>query len=147
MNALLAAFVAMMGVGLSVQPLLNARVAKLAGNPIYGALFSVFVSTLTLTVIAVIGRLAAPNIRGLGTLPWWTLTGGVIGAFVVLSALMSAPRLGVATTVALFIAGQLAASLVIDHFGLLGAPVHPIDLKRMLGVACLVAGVVLIRWA
>ena len=58
--------------------------------------------------------------------------------------LFSATR---ATTVALFIAGQLAASLVIDQLGLLGVPVHPLDWKRVVGVACLVAGVVLIRWA
>jgi len=71
----------------------------------------------------------------------------VIGAGVVLAALVAPPRLGAATTIALFIAGQLAASLAFDHFGALGVPVHPLDIKRALGVACLVAGVALIRWA
>jgi bacterial/archaeal transporter family-2 protein len=47
----------------------------------------------------------------------------------------------------LFIAGQLACSLVLDQNGWLGVPVHPIDLPRALGVLCLVAGVVLIRWS
>ena len=51
------------------------------------------------------------------------------------------------TTVMLFITGQLTCSLVLDHFGWLGAPVHPVDLPRLLGVACLMAGVVLIRWS
>jgi transporter family-2 protein len=144
---LLAAFAVVMGAGLSVQPLLNARVARLAGSPIYGALLSVLVSTLTLILVVVLARLAAPNVRALGTAPWWTFAGGVIGAGVVLAALMATPRLGAATTIALFIAGQLAASLAIDHFGALGVPVHPLDVKRALGVACLVAGVALIRWA
>ena len=127
--------------------MLNARIARLAGNPIYGALISVFVSTATLALIVLVGRLGAPDARALGTAPWWTWSGGVIGAFVILAALTSAPRLGAATTVALFIAGQLAASLAIDQFGVLGVPVHEIDAKRALGVLLLVAGVVLIRWA
>ena len=147
MSTLLALWVVVMGAGLSVQPLLNARLAGLAGHPIYGALVSVFVSTVTLAVTVLVARLAAPDVKALATAPLGLWTGGVIGAFVVLAALTAAPRLGAATTVALFITGQLAASLVLDHFGLLGVPVRPFDLTRTLGVACLVAGVVLIRWA
>jgi len=66
---LLAAFVVAMGMGLSVQPLLNARVARLAGNPVYGALLSVAVSTVTLALVVLLARLAAPNVRALGTAP------------------------------------------------------------------------------
>lgn len=146
MSGLLAAFVIVMGAGLSLQPLLNARIAGLAGNPLYGALFSVTVSTLTLACIILVARLPLPNARALATAPWWMWTGGIIGAFVVLSALMATPRLGAATTVALFIAGQLAASLLIDRFGILGVPVRELSALRVLGVGCLMAGVLLIRW-
>lgn len=59
----------------------------------------------------------------------------------VLTALTATPRLGAATTVVLFISGHLAASLVLDHYRLLGVPVHPIGLRRVLGVACRIAGV------
>lgn len=147
MNLLLAAFVAVMGAGLSMQPLINARVAGALGHPVYGAMFSVMVSTVTLLLVALVMRLPGPNVGGLLGGPRWMLVGGVIGAFVVLSALMAAPRLGAATTVALFIAGQLAASIAIDHYGLLGVAEHPVDLKRALGVGFLMAGVALIRWA
>ena len=134
-----------MGAGLSVQPLLNARVAIAAGHPVYAAMFSVFISTCTLLVAAIALRVSLPNLRAIVALPPWTLSGGVIGAFVVLAALVAAPRLGAATTVALFITGQLAASLLLDQFGWLGVPDHPLDLKRALGVLCLVVGVALIR--
>ena len=139
---------AAIGVGalLSVQPLLNARVGMAAGNPIYGALFSVLVSTLTLTAVALLGRLSAPDLHAIGAGPAWTWVGGVIGAFVVLVALIATPRLGASTTVMLFITGQMSAALLLDQFGWLGVPLRPIDLPRLLGVACLVAGVVLIRW-
>jgi transporter family-2 protein len=52
----------------------------------------------------------------------------------------------VATTIALLIAGQLAAALIVDHFGWLGVPVRPVNPYRVLGGGCLLAGVLLIRW-
>jgi len=143
---LLGAWIAVMGAGISMQPLLNAQVASRAGHPIYGALISVFVSTCLMAVLVVAGRLPAPNLRELLAGPWWMWIGGIIGALYVLAALMATPRLGAATTVAIFIAGQLIASILIDHFALLGVPGHPIDLPRLIGVAMLAGGVVLIRW-
>jgi transporter family-2 protein len=145
-NALLGLFVVVMGAGLSVQPLLNARVGGALGHPVYAAMFSVLVSTVSMLVLAVILRLDPPDLRGLGNLPPWMLTGGIIGAFVVLAALSATPKLGAAATVALFIGGQLAMSLVVDQYGLLGVPQRPLDISRVIGVICLVAGVVLIRW-
>jgi transporter family-2 protein len=143
---LLGAAVVVMGALLSVQPLLNARVAGAAGSPVYGAMFSVLVSTLTMLAGAFLLRLPLPDLRAVAAGPPWTWTGGIIGAFVVLVALTATPRLGAATTVMLFITGQMAASLLLDHHGWLGVPLHPIDLPRVLGVLCLVAGIVLIRW-
>jgi transporter family-2 protein len=143
---LLGAAVVVMGALLSVQPLINARVAHAAGSPVYGAMFSVFVSTLTMLAGAFLLRLPLPDLRAVGANPPWSWTGGIIGAFVVLVALTATPRLGAATTVMLFITGQMAASLILDHYGWLGVPLHPIDLPRVLGVLCLVAGIVLIRW-
>ena len=147
MSTLLIAFAMVMGVGLSVQPLLNARVAAAAAHPLYGAMLSVLISTLTLGVMAVLLRIRWPDVRGLAALPTWSFSGGLIGAFIVLAALVAAPRLGATTTTALFITGQLTGSLLLDQFGWLGVPEHPLDLKRALGVLCLVAGVTLIRLA
>ncbi len=144
---LVGAAVVVMGALLAVQPLLNARVAGAAGHPIYGAMFSVAVSSLTMLVTAFVLRLPVPDLHGISRERPWFWLGGVIGAFVVLAALIATPRLGAATTVMLFIAGQLACSLLLDQYGLLGVPVHPLDLPRLLGVLCLVAGVVLIRWS
>ena len=48
--------------------------------------------------------------------------------------------------VAFTLAGQLAASLLLDNYGLLGFPVIPFDAKRLIGSILLVAGVWLIRF-
>lgn len=143
---LLGAVIVVVGALLAMQPLINARVAGAAGHPIYGAMFSVLVSTAALLVAAVALRLPAPDLRGVAGNPAWSWTGGVIGACVVLAGLVVTPRLGAATTVMLFITGQMAASLLLDHHGWLGVPERPLDGTRVLGVLCLVAGVALIRW-
>lgn len=142
----LAAAAVVMGGLLSVQPLLNAKVGVAAGHPVYAAMFSVLVSTTTMLVAALVLRLPPPDLPAVFRLPPWALLGGVIGAFVVLVALTATPKLGAATTVALFIAGQLVASIILDHYGLLGVPIHPFDWTRALGVLLLIAGVALIRF-
>ena len=144
---LIGAVVSLVGALLAMQPLLNARVAGAAGHAVYGALFSVLVSSLSLLTVVLVLRLPLPDLRGIASQPPWALTGGIIGALVVLSALIATPRLGAATTVMLFIAGQLLCSLLLDHYGVLGVPEHPINLARVLGVICLIAGVILIRWS
>jgi len=77
--------------------------------------------------------------------PWWIWSGGLLGAFLVASTVVLAPRLGAASMVALIVAGQMLASICLDHFGWIGYPVHPVSGLRMLGVFFLVGGVVLIR--
>jgi transporter family-2 protein len=68
-----------------------------------------------------------------------------MGAFFVTMTIVAVPRLGAMSVMALLIAGQMAVSLVLDHFGWLGVQVHPITPWRILGAALLFAGVVLIR--
>jgi len=60
-------------------------------------------------------------------------------------AILLLPRLGTAALIALFVLGQMIASLAFDQFGWFGAPKHPVDALRVLGAVLLVAGVVLIR--
>ena len=56
-----------------------------------------------------------------------------------------AETLGAATFFALLITGQMLASVLFDQFGLLGLAQRSIDLPRLVGIALLVGGVVLIR--
>ena len=75
----------------------------------------------------------------------WAWLGGAYGAVFVVAAAFAVPRLGVASTITLMIAGQLALSLVLDHFGWLGVPRQPLSLTRIAGVALVLAGVLLVR--
>ncbi|MBD5654315.1 MAG: DMT family transporter, partial [Candidatus Eremiobacteraeota bacterium] len=77
--------------------------------------------------------------------PWWAWTGGLLGAYFIFSTIVVVPRLGAAFAFALIVAGQMAASIAIDQFGLFGLPQTTASPARLAGAALLVAGVLLVR--
>ena len=70
---------------------------------------------------------------------------GLLAVPYLLAASFLSPRIGVGLFLAAIIAGQLLGGVVLDHVGAFGAPPRPVDLPRLLGIAALIAGVVLIR--
>jgi transporter family-2 protein len=77
--------------------------------------------------------------------PWWLYAGGCYGLFIIAGAAFAFPRLGAGPTTALMVAAQLGAALLLDHFGLSGGKV-PVTPTRLLGVALLFAGALLVLW-
>ncbi|MCZ8193961.1 MAG: DMT family transporter [Brevundimonas sp.] len=122
----------------------NARLAGAVASPVNAALISFAVGTLVLAALAAVLR-TPPDMAATRALPFWAWLGGAYGAVFVVAAAFAVPRLGVASTITLMIAGQLALSLVLDHFGWLGVPRQPLSLTRIAGVALVLAGVLLVR--
>ena len=75
------------------------------------------------------------------TVPWYALCAGVFGLVVIFSMSYMIPRIGVATALIVLLAGQLFIGTVLDHFGLLGAAVRPLDITRIFGLAIVLVGV------
>ncbi len=105
-----------------------------------------FAFVLTAVVGVVILLVARQSIAGLASAlrePPWLWLGGLAGVFVVTAIIVTGPRIGIVTTSALLIAGQLAAATVIDRFGWLGVERVEIGWARASGLVLLVAGAVL----
>jgi transporter family-2 protein len=132
------------GVALPVQAGVNTQLRGALGHPALAAAISFFVGTVALAAYVVAARLSIPAGAVSRTL-WWHWSGGLIGAFFIACAIILAPRLGAATLVGAVVAGQMLASLVLDHYGLVGYPQHPMNLWRLAGVALVLAGVFLIQ--
>jgi len=130
------------GVGLAVQAPTNAALARTSGSVLLAALVSFIVGSIVLALAwAAIDRTSPAALRGA---PVWAWVGGLYGACFVAAMAFAAPRLGLATTLTVAIATQLATALVLDHFGLLGLKVAPISLWKVAGVVLVLAGVVLV---
>ncbi len=71
--------------------------------------------------------------------PAWLWTGGAISLFIILAMTVAGPRIGIAATLGLVIAGNLVMGALIDHFGLLGDRI-PIGWPRAVGIVLLAAG-------
>lgn len=132
------------GAATALQGPTNARLVTAVGSPLNAAFVSFAVGTVALGVLAMILQ-ARPDVGAMKALPWWAWMGGLYGCAFVVSAAWGVPRLGVATTITVMIAGQLLLSLALDHFGALGVEKQPLSLGRIAGVALVIGGVVLVR--
>ncbi len=132
------------GAAASLQAPTNARLAQAVGSPVNAALVSFAVGTAVLAVVAFLMQ-ARPDMTAARAAPWYLWIGGLYGAAFVVAATWGVPRLGVATTIILMVAGQLLLSLVLDHIGFMGMPRQPISWGRAAGVALVIAGVVMVR--
>ena len=133
------------GALLPVQTGINAQLRTFLGHPITTALVSFGVGAIGLLVAVLSLGIQMPLGAAWSQTSWWQWTGGLLGAIYIAGAVVLAPRLGSGTLIAAVVGGQMVASLVLDHFGLVGFPEHPISGARLLGATLVILGVVLIQ--
>ena len=129
------------GIAIALQPSINGRLAQKVGI-IESSCISFAVGTLVLLLGAVLA--GKGSFRALADARWWELAGGLLGAFFVTMTIVAVPRIGTTSALAAVIGAQLTTGILLDHFGLFGFRVIPLDGKRMIGVVLLMAGTALI---
>jgi transporter family-2 protein len=134
------------GVATSYQSGINAKMAQFTPTRLHGGLINFLGGFLVMLVVVALSRSDLPNQSKLAQAPWWAWTGGLLGAFFVTMALVLVPKIGAANLAVGIIAGQLLGSLIIDHFGHMGLPPHPITTGRLAGVVLIAVGVACVRW-
>jgi transporter family-2 protein len=132
------------GLLLVLQVGMNSTLRAVLDSPLAAALVSFIVGTLALALYMLVTRAPWPARAQLAAVPGWAWYGGVFGAFYVVTSVVVGPRLGAATLLSLIVLGQLLTSLLVDHFGWVGFPQHPVSLVRLTGAVLLFAGVLLI---
>jgi bacterial/archaeal transporter family-2 protein len=130
---------------LPVQFAVNSNLRNFLGGPLAAAAASFVAGTIALAVAAFAVQRSLPEPDSVAGAPWWAWTGGLLGAVFVLASIVLTPRLGTATTVGLILTGQVIASRLIDHFGLIRVPVHEATLPRILRALLIVAGVTVVQ--
>jgi transporter family-2 protein len=133
------------GMAMPTQAVVNSRLANSVESPILAAFISFAVGTIALFIYILLTGIPLGNLAASKGAPLVAWIGGFLGAFFVSVMATIVPRIGVALSFSLAIAGQMLVTLLIDHFGWLGVPEKPINLMRVLGAAFITVGVVLIR--
>jgi transporter family-2 protein len=141
-SALAATLAVAAGLAGSVQVALMSRLGERIG--VLEALG--FSATLTAALAVVVLLVFRGSLGGFARAvhqPWWMLLGGVMGLLIVFTVTYAGPRIGVAATVGILIAGQLAMGAAIDRWGLLGSERIALHWPRLLGLALLAGGAAL----
>lgn len=76
----------------------------------------------------------------------YLLLGGVIGAFITLTVIMSMNSLGPAKAALLIVIAQLAVAYVIELFGLFGVEKVDFSWTKLVGLCVAIAGIVIFKW-
>jgi bacterial/archaeal transporter family-2 protein len=127
---------------IALQAPINSGLGRAVGT-FQGAFLSFAIGTVFLAAIAALSGGFGGLAEARNVAPHYLL-GGLLGAAYVTTVLVTVRTLGAGGVTAATIAGQLAMSVAIDHFGWLGVERQPISLSRVGGLVLLTAGTFLI---
>lgn len=140
----LAAWSALAGGLIPVMAALQGTLGRTIQSPIHASLIGVGVAFLAVGLVFAVLRPATPSGSLFAAVPPIAWVGGMAMGFYAISATFLAPSFGVGNFVMCVVVAQLVVSTLIDQFGLFGAPVYPVDLKRMAGLVLLGGGAALV---
>ena len=134
---------AVVGGLIALQAPINSRLGHSVGT-FQSAFVGFAVSTVALAVLVGLARGGFGRIAEVRGVPWEYLTGGLLGAAYVTAVLVTVRALGAGGVTAATIAGQLAMSVVVDHYGWLGVERDPVNAAKVLGLLLVAAGTFLV---
>lgn len=132
------------GAALAIQAPINAALGRSLGSPMAAGAVS-FAGGFAVLLAITLALHGPQAFFQLASAPKWQLVGGLLGAFYVTAVLWGVPTLGVLSTMAALILGQIVMALVLDGGGAFGLPVHAISLQRVAAAALVASGLVLSR--
>lgn len=129
---------------IAFQAPVNNQLAVAFGNDVVlASLTSFFVGMVLLLALALMGGNLPAALATVPSQPLWKFSGGLLGVAYMFGAVYLVPRIGLASLLALVIAGQILTSLTVDHFGLLGLVERRISVLKVAGAVVTLGGVVL----
>ena len=126
------------GAFIAVMITFNDELGSRTGN----YLSSVIIHIVGLMVIIGILIITNSKLKIDKEVPIYMYSAGAIGVFTVLFNNITFSTLGVSLTIALGLFGQSMASIVIDHYGLLGMKVIKFNPNKLVGLVLIILGII-----
>ncbi|SFC91011.1 transporter family-2 protein [Clostridium uliginosum] len=134
MNNLISAFI---GALISIMLMFNGTLSNACGN--YTS--TVIIHIVGFFAIILLLLITKSKIKIQKGIPLYLYSAGAIGVFTVLFNNFSFAILGASILIALGLLGQSLASIIIDHFGLLGMKVIRFNKKKLIGLTFITLGI------
>lgn len=133
------------GIGMPMQTSINAQLGRRVGSPFTAAMLNFMVGLGALLIITAIWErgLAIP-LQDVFAAPPWVLMGGVFAVLFVTGNILLMPRLGSVQTAILPALGQIIMGTLIDTFGWFSSAQRDVTALRIIGVAIVFGGVMII---
>jgi Uncharacterized protein conserved in bacteria len=133
------------GALMSTQGVLNTGVTKQSGIWVTASFVQFSALLVCLVAWFVTGR------QGSFASLWkidhkYMLLGGVLGAFITFTVIKSVDTLGPAVANMFIISAQLIVAYLIEVFGLCGCEKAPFEWKKLIGLALIIAGIIIFKW-
>ncbi|MBF4552509.1 DMT family transporter [Corynebacterium suicordis] len=138
----------------AVQASINSQLGVLLSSPVRAATVSFAVGVTVLALLVIFGRqplkvtqpkpgseLASKGKKN----PPWMWIGGFIGAGFVTTQAILVGEIGTGMTVISALMGMMVGSLLVDRFGLMGAPRVPVTKAKLAGLLVMLVGVAMVR--
>lgn len=144
MNYMYIFFAFLVDILVTLQTGVNANLRHALSNPVLAAVVSFGSGLICLILLFLASGGTTPTLETVKQISWWKWLGGAMGAVYMVTVIVSVQKIGTANMVSLSVAGQLAAAVILDHYGLMGFNLHPANIWRVLGLTLIMAGVLLV---
>ena len=132
------------GALMSIQGVFNTEVTKQTSTWVAAGWVQISAFAVCLAAWCITGRKPVAGLFGVK--PWYLLLGGAIGAFITITVIWSMAGLGPAKAAMLIVISQLAAAWLIELFGLFGMEKTDFSVRKLIGMAVAVVGIVVFQW-
>ena len=134
-----------LGVVLAVHLAMNGKVGAAIDNPRVANAVFWCIGAVTAIIIGLTGwqsgaLSAFSNVHPL------LLTAGALGAILVFAIAALIPQVGAATLFISLLSGQVVTAMVMSHYGWLGSPVEEINIFKVIGVALMIGGAIIVTF-
>ena len=127
-----------------VQAGANAELKYALNDPVWSAITVYLSGLLGMLLIQGFVRSGFPGSDKLAAVPWWAWTGGLLSIASTVAGLTFAQKMGSGVFTGISVTASLAASVALDHYGLIGFKQHPASLLRIAGSGLMILGLWLV---
>lgn len=132
------------GVLLALQGIANAKLTNYLSNAVLVCVISTSITTAVLLLAYLFTNQKIPESTALANIPAYLWLGGLCPALYLVATIIAIPKIGIGSALIVVICGQILASMVIDHYGIL-VVAQSLNWKQIAGGALVIAGTVIYR--
>lgn len=135
-------YAAIAGAAMSVQGVMNTRLGDRIG--LYETNAYVQLTGFILSAMLAI-FLGKGNLTQFGQAPWYAWLGGVLAPVITMTVMLSIADLSPTVAISAILLSQLAVAALIDAFGIMGSERIAFSWQKLLGLALMSGGVLLLK--